>query len=245
MNIKAAIFDLGGTLIEYQGLPLNWSSYYPQVFNQVVASLGLQLNESQIQAAIAVLEKYNARLHPREKEYTSNHIFSEAISSWSTVQYSPYEIARKFYSFFQRYVRAYPDAGCVLPVLRNRGLKTGILTDLATGMPDETIKEDSLSLHCPVDCFITSAEVGFRKPNPAGYWKMAGELSVIPSECIFVGDEQKDIVGANNCGMISVLVVRNETQPEYGQTCTVNSLEKIHTLLSERNIPIKNKDLDV
>jgi putative hydrolase of the HAD superfamily len=231
MNTKAIIFDLGGTLIEYQGLPLNWSSYYPKAFNHVITSLGIQLNETQIQAAIAVLEKYNSRIHPREIEYSSNHIFSEAISSWPS-GHAQYEIARTFYSFFQQHVTALPDARRVLPVLRNRSLKMGILTDLATGMPDETIKEDALSLNCPVNCFLTSAEVGFRKPNVTGYQKMASELSVSPSECIFIGDEQKDIMGANNCGMISILIDRNETQAKYGQTYTLNSLDKILSLLS-------------
>jgi putative hydrolase of the HAD superfamily len=231
MNTKAIIFDLGGTLIEYQGLPLNWSSHYPQAFNHVIVSLGIRLNELQIQAAIAVLEKYNARLHPREIEYSSYHIFSEAISSWPLGQHSPHKIARTFYSFFQQHVNAYPDARRILPVLRNQSLKIGILTDLATGMPDETVKEDALSLHCPVNCFLTSAEVGFRKPNPAGYRKMAAELSVNPSECIFIGDEQKDIAGANNCGMVSVLIVRDDTQAKCGQTYTLSSLDKILSLL--------------
>ena len=231
MNTKAILFDLGGTLIEYQGLPLNWSSYYPQAFDHVMASISIQLNASQIRSAIAVLKKYNVRLHPREIEYSSQHIFSEATASWSLDQHTPYEVARSFYSYFQKRVNAYPDAKRILPILKNRGLRLGILTDLATGMPDETIKEDAKTLECPVDCFLTSAEVGFRKPNPNGYMKIIKELAVNTSQCIFVGDEQKDIIGANNCGITSVLIDRNNTQAQFGQTFILNSLDKILSVL--------------
>lgn len=30
--MKVIVFDLGGTLMEYEGMPLNWSNYYEQGF---------------------------------------------------------------------------------------------------------------------------------------------------------------------------------------------------------------------
>ena len=29
-NYKIVVFDLGGTLMEYEGMPLNWNDYYYQ-----------------------------------------------------------------------------------------------------------------------------------------------------------------------------------------------------------------------
>lgn len=30
--MKIIVFDLGGTLMEYRGMPLNWSDYYEKGF---------------------------------------------------------------------------------------------------------------------------------------------------------------------------------------------------------------------
>lgn len=45
------------------------------------------------------------------------------------------------------------------------------------------------------------------KPNPAGYLRAAEMLGVTPAEAVAVGDQLfTDILGANRCGMASILV---------------------------------------
>jgi len=75
---KGFAFDLGGTLVDYVGLTLNWAAYYPAAFDRVRSQLGLKIDDVAIAGATATLTKYNARINPREVEYTSTHIFSEA-----------------------------------------------------------------------------------------------------------------------------------------------------------------------
>jgi len=79
--------------------------------------------------------------------------------------------------------------------------------------------------------FLTSVEVGFRKPNPKGYCELVQRLGVDTSECVFVGDEELDIIGANTVGMVSVLIDRNEQNKKYGQIHTINSLSDILNLI--------------
>jgi FMN phosphatase YigB (HAD superfamily) len=43
-------------------------------------------------------------------------------------------------------------------------------------------------------------------------------------DCLFVGDEPADIIGANRVGMISVLINRGSDKYDYGQKYTINSL---------------------
>ena len=78
-----------------------------------------------------------------------------------------------------------------------------------------------------LDIVLTSRDVGFRKPNKAGYIQLAEILSTVAGNCIFVGDEDKDIIGANNAGMISVLIDRDSHNADYGQEYTIGSLEEI------------------
>lgn len=52
-----------------------------------------------------------------------------------------------------------------------------------------------------------------------------------PSQMIYVGDEQKDIDGANALGIVSVLIDRNNASPNWGQKYTVHSLLDIRDLV--------------
>ena len=44
--LKSIVFDLGGTLMEYVGMPLNWSTYYIHGFEKVNEVLNLNLNNT-------------------------------------------------------------------------------------------------------------------------------------------------------------------------------------------------------
>ena len=59
--IKAVVFDLGGTLMEYKGMPLNWEEYYYQGFQNVDRKNKLDLSEEDMLEAIKVLKAYNPR----------------------------------------------------------------------------------------------------------------------------------------------------------------------------------------
>ena len=58
------------------------------------------------------------------------------------------------------------------------------------------------------------------KPLPVGYLRAAKRLRVKPQECVIIGDQIfTDIVGANLCGMKSVLL--SPIEPEEGFTFKV------------------------
>lgn len=46
---KSIVFDLGGTLMEYEGMPLNWSDYYIHGFEKINEILRLNLSENDLQ----------------------------------------------------------------------------------------------------------------------------------------------------------------------------------------------------
>ena len=45
---KVIVFDLGGTLMEFSGMPLNWSDYYPRGFKTVGEKNSLSLSDEEI-----------------------------------------------------------------------------------------------------------------------------------------------------------------------------------------------------
>lgn len=81
---------------------------------------------------------------------------------------------------------------------------------MAYGMDNAFSLEDIAVLSDFIDIAITSVDVGYRKPNSAGYLKLLDSLGVYSDEMIFVGDEEKDIIGAKKAGIVSVLINRSK-----------------------------------
>ena len=237
--MRAFIFDLGGTLVDYVGFSLNWASYYTAAFERVKTQLELELDGAAITNAIAGLTKYNARIYPREIEYSSEHIFAEATSNWNLGRHTHTDVAMAFYGFFQEKMEVFPDAVRLLRKLEPTRLKIGVLTDLATGMPDEMAIRCVSALNSRIDSLLTSYGVGYRKPNPLGYRSLAAKLGVDAEDCVYIGDEDKDIAGANSAGMVSVLIDRKKSQSNYGQRYRVESLDEIVVLFADELLNLR------
>ena len=227
INILAFAFDLGGTLLEYEGLPPTWADFYDEAFKHVDSSLKLNLDKGKIDTAISILKKYNARINPREIEFSSNCIFGEATSTWNLGDHSVNEVAYCFYQYFQKRVKVFPDAVDIVKFLCERGFKIGILTDLPTGMPEETIRESVALLGCDIDCVLTSTGIGVRKPNCKGLEILAEEFRVTPKQIVFIGDEEKDIQTAKKVGVIAVFINRTGVKNSYGEDIQITDLSFI------------------
>ena len=110
-------------------------------------------------------------------------------------------------------------------------MKIGALTDVAYGMENRNFLWDIEAVRGYFDAVLTSVDVGYRKPNKAGFLELLRSLEVSPAEMVYVGDEEKDIAGANAAGIVSVLIDRDGKNPDFGQDFTVKSLTHISGLL--------------
>ena len=230
MSIKAVSFDIGGTLVRYNN-PLNWKSLYEPALMRVSEQCGFTMSAADIKTASAVLSKYNTRENPREKEVTSEIIFTEILDALN-LPHDNLDIARKaFYGFFQSDAVCYDDAEDTLRRLRTVGKQIGALTDVAYGMDNSFSLQDIASIYHHFDKVLTSVDIGYRKPHAAGFLKLLNAFNISPAEMIYVGDEQKDIDGANALGIVSVLIDRNNSSPDWGQTHTIYCLADICSLV--------------
>ena len=59
--IKSAVFDIGGTLMEYKGMPCVWVDYYENGFLHVCEKLLPQLTEKNIADGMEILRGYRRR----------------------------------------------------------------------------------------------------------------------------------------------------------------------------------------
>lgn len=227
--MKAIGFDVGHTLIKYNN-PLNWQGLYRSGLEYAAAAANITLSEDMILAAIDVLLKYNTRVNYREWETTSDCIFNEILKRWG-MQTDLYTIKSGFYSFFKADAEPYPETIDTMKKLKQYGIKIGVLTDVAYGMDNVFSLEDISVLSDFIDVAITSVDVGYRKPNSAGYLKLLDSLGIYPNDMIFIGDEEKDIIGAKKPGIVSALINRSKEIKDFGQDYTLESLSGIFSIL--------------
>ena len=72
---KLIVFDLGGTLMEYVGMPLNWSDYYICGFKKLNEIMKLNLSINDLQESADKLKSYNPRTSKREYEIKARDYF--------------------------------------------------------------------------------------------------------------------------------------------------------------------------
>lgn len=229
------VFDLGGTLMCYEGMPHSWISYYHAAFEAVRDQYALALSEADILRSIDVLREYNPRYRPREIEYPSEFLFGEATRHWKASIPLP-EMIDAFFAGIHLTARLYEDTVPALKRLKERGWRVAALTNLPSSMPDRLFRRDIPELLKLLDLYVSSETCGYRKPNPTGLFFIARHYRIEPSRLIFVGDEKLDVGTARNAGCRSILICRN-AQPEcFGEDVRIHGLDELFALdLLENN----------
>ena len=223
---KAIVFDIGRTLVGYNK-PLNWSALYRPALEHISNECNYDLKESDYQYAIDVLTKYNTRINPRKHEVSSTQIFAEIIEGIKISFNDLEKIKHLFYSFFRREVTVYPEVECTLAELVKRGICLATLSDVPYGMDNQYVLDDISTLIQYIDYPYTSNDVGYRKPGIEGLQLLAAKMNISTSEIIFVGDEEKDMICANDVGAYSILINRDVCPKEYGQKKEIQSLAEL------------------
>lgn len=87
--------------------------------------------------------------------------------------------------------------------------KVGLLSNVSkTGLAKHM---DVAVLQNHFDVLILSSEIGFAKPDKEAYEIAVQKLDVLPSECIFIDDDETNCLGAQAVGMTAIHY-RNFTQ---------------------------------
>lgn len=235
---KVVVFDLGETLMEYKGMHLSWDSYYKPAFEYVNEKLGLGLLPAQISSSVEILKNCNPRIKMRENEIPAEKIFADAVAGWNYDFFQPgsYSLEKIIYTFFESLKLEpviYEDSIPALKRIREAGIKTAVMTDVASAMPDSLHKAYVEPLLPYFDLYVSSVTCGWRKPNPKGLSDIAKFFNVTPDEMMMIGDNQRDIGAAKNFGCTAVLICRKENQnvSDLNQDFTVNSAMEVERLL--------------
>jgi pyrophosphatase PpaX len=98
-------------------------------------------------------------------------------------------------------VKPFPGISELLQQITNAGIPIGVMTGKARITADISLR--ALNWTKLFRSVITGDEVREQKPHPEGVIKVAHEIGVTPSRCIFVGDSPVDIAAGRAAGMMT------------------------------------------
>ena len=100
--------------------------------------------------------------------------------------------------------RLFPGMAELLAALDARGLRWGIVTNKSTNLTWQLVKE--LGLEERAACVVCGDTTPHLKPHPASLLHAAHELALAPRDCVYLGDDLRDIQAARSAGMRCVAV---------------------------------------
>lgn len=201
MKIKNIIFDVGGTLFEYE--PDFLTFYY-----STLLKLGFNFSKNHVLKALRLSSDYFYTTA------TFNPYFEFHVPLWFPIFFNNLgippnsinmnNIINAFYKKIQ--FKIDPQAIYVLKQLKNKGYRLAIISNW-----DESLKEelDNNNLTELFDVIIISGVVGCEKPSVKLFKICLETLNSQPHECVYIGDTTfMDVIGSKNSGIEPILIDR-------------------------------------
>ncbi|CAM8355096.1 HAD family hydrolase [Candidatus Methylopumilus universalis] len=90
----------------------------------------------------------------------------------------------------------------LINTLNLRKISWGIMTNKAKKFAQPIVSSHPLLKSAA--CLIAGDDVSVPKPSPEGLIKASQMLSIEPSDIIYLGDDRRDVMAANDAGMVSM-----------------------------------------
>ncbi|HEY6886540.1 MAG TPA: HAD-IA family hydrolase [Solirubrobacter sp.] len=218
---RAILLDALGTLLSFEPPA-------PHLRAALLERTGADIGEAGAKAAIrAEIAYYRAHLHEGidlEKLHALRLRCAEAMGL-------PFALDVAFDALMASLrFHAYADSAPVLRALRERGLRTVVVSNWDWSL-HERLQETGLAEL--VDGAVASAEVGSAKPDGAIFAAALRIAGTRAEETWHVGDTpEADVAGALAAGIRPILIARDESQGPLDGVTTVRSLAELIPLLT-------------
>ena len=204
---RAVVFDFYGTLA-------HWAEDAAVNYAAVFASHGYPLPDSVLDEYFSLYDGVDHSEHSINEEayerWVRGRLRQLAETGGVDVQHMG-AVVDSLRAADQGPMVAYPEAAPALRALRDAGLAVGVCSNWGWEIDPFLAEIGVLKL---VDCAITSARAGMRKPHPEIYMQTAHRLAVDPRDIVFVGDSwEPDVRGPRRMGMTAVHVWRVDECP--------------------------------
>lgn len=222
--IRAVFFDVGDTLI-------HTCPSVAAAFARVAARRGHNLALREVEACMPTVDAYYEAEYLRDGDFWCSH--EGSVEIWleqyrylcelTGIGHDAEGMAQEVHRVYScgDGWRAFEDVEECLRTLKRRGYALGVVSNWDIGL-EELLCE--LRLLPYFDVVISSAVVGYRKPNPVIFDLACEELGILACETVHVGDRpDADGDGAFQAGIRPVIIDRHGS-------CADCAYERIGTL---------------
>ncbi len=194
--IKAVLFDLDNTLIDFMKMKRICSE------EAISAMIDAGLTVSKRRGVKILFDLY------REYGIENQKIFQEFLEK--VMGKIDKKILAKGISAYRKvkigFLKPYPNVIPTLIVLREKGLKLGIISDAPE--LQGWIRLADMEITHFFDMVLTLSETGEKKPSKKPFMMAIKKLKIRPEEILFVGENpERDINGAKSVGMKTALAM--------------------------------------
>jgi putative hydrolase of the HAD superfamily len=210
--IRGVIFDLGSTLLDFEG---DWEQVISNGIENMsayFAGRGYPMPVSFAENFRALREMGRTSVYKDDIEYTTEQILNDTLAQhnicWIPDAMLPLAVEKYFEPEEAHWV-LFHDVRATLEILRDRGYKLGVLSNATDHALVERLTRNAKIAEY-FDPLLTSAKIVHRKPDPRAYQPILNQWQLPPTELVMVGDAASfDILGAHRAGMRGILI-----QPE-------------------------------
>ncbi len=198
--IKAVIFDLDNTLVEFMAMKR-------QAVDAAVHAMidaGLNLPSEEVKSRIGAIYK--------ERGIEFQNVFDQLL--YDVFNKVNYKILSAGIISYRRAREAalvpYPHVYMTLMELLKQGILLGVVSDAPAR--EAWLRLCYLNFHHIFHSVVTFEDTGMRKPDPKPFHRALELLGVRPADALMVGDwAERDILGASKIGMKTVFARYGDT----------------------------------
>jgi HAD superfamily hydrolase (TIGR01662 family) len=209
--IKGIIFDLGGTLMYFDG---NWEEADAQSTLAMVPFLnshGVHVGDDFPQRFLATRRQCWKHADETGFECRTSEALGESLQQlgYSSTDGWLQKAVDIYFEYNAQYWFAFPDALEMLQSLEQRGLKIGLISNADdVNLVHRAVQR--LGFAPLISYVISSAEdPRWRKPDPRIFHLVSDAWNLAPGEIVMVGDSPRyDVLGGHRAGMKAIFIDR-------------------------------------
>ena len=210
-NYEVVLFDLGGTLIYFDGERPEIIAESDWAMQDCLHKAGYRLPQDFGTQFTRRVSAFLARGDPDFIEITSAYFLKTLLAEagYPSVPDQIIHLALKVkFAITQAHWKLEDDAIVTLESLKRHGLRMGLVSNAGDTQDVETMI-DQLRLRPYFEQVVISARVGIRKPNPVIFQLALDHFKTASEKVVMVGDTLgADILGAQNAGITSIWITR-------------------------------------
>ncbi len=238
LKFKAALFDLGSTLIEYENH--DWPSLGKM---GIIAAYPFMKDRfpqlPDVKSFGQTFYKYLREILDQRKDHTEVNLYETCTTVFRRMGLplnngNIEKFVEIYYRPVTEQITLVPGAVEILEVLKKAGLITGLISNSIFPQNFHLEEMERFGLLKHFDFTIFSSGVGIRKPGKDIFELAISRAGVEPAQAIFVGDRfDADIAGAKNAGIVSVWKHRagrdnpDKIEPDY----SIVNLKELETII--------------